>query len=46
MKSGFPRKAPVVTKPSKKKPMFMKESDSKLQRKSPMLPMKIKRLSQ
>lgn len=45
MKSGKPRKAPKVKAPSKKDPMYMKESDSKLRRKSPMLPMKSKRLS-
>lgn len=44
-KSGAPRKAPKVATPSKKNPNWMKESDSKLQRKSPMLPMKQKRLS-
>jgi len=45
MKSGKPRKAPKVTILSKKDPMYMKESDNKLLRKSPMLPMKQKRLS-
>jgi len=44
-KSGAPRKAPKVPIPSKKNPNWMKESDSKLQRKSPMQPMKQKRLS-
>lgn len=44
-KSGAPRMAPKVTIPSKKNPMWMKESDTKSQRKSPMLPMKQKRLS-
>ena len=40
-----PKKAPKVAPPSRKKPNFMKESDSKLNRTSPMLPMKQKRLS-
>jgi len=44
-KSGAPRKAPKVAIPSKKNPNLMKESDSKLQRKSPMQPRKQKRLS-
>ena len=44
-KSGTPKKAPKISTPSKKNPMWMKESDNKLQRKSPMLPMKQKRLS-
>lgn len=30
MKSGHPRKAPKVPPPSKKKPNFMRESDSKV----------------
>lgn len=45
MKSGKPRPAPKVAIPPKKNPMVMKEADSKLLRKSPMLPMKQKRLS-
>ena len=45
MKSGKPRKAPKVKAPSKKDPMYMKESDTPALRKSPMLPMKQKRLS-
>lgn len=44
-KSGAPKKAPKVAIPSKKNPNFMRESDTKSQRKSPMLPMKQKRLS-
>jgi hypothetical protein len=46
MKSGTPKKAPKVSIPPKKKPFaFEKQSDTKSQRKSPMLPMKSKRLS-
>ena len=45
MKSGKPRKAPKVSIPSKKRPMVMKESDTPALRRSPMLPMKQKRLS-
>jgi len=45
MKSGKPRKAPKVAIPSKKRPMVMKEYDTKEFRSSPMLPMKQKRLS-
>jgi hypothetical protein len=45
MKSGTPRKAPKVKAPSKKSPNFMREADTKLRLKSPMLPMKQKRLS-
>lgn len=44
-KSGTPRKAPKVAPPSKKAPNYMKEADSKMRLKSPMLPMKQKRLS-
>ena len=44
-KSGAPKKAPKVSIPSKKSPNFMRESDTKSQRKSPMRPMKQKRLS-
>lgn len=44
-KSGAPRKAPKVAIPNKKNPNYMTESDTKSQRKSPMLPMKQKRLS-
>ena len=44
-KSGAPRKAPKVKAPSRKSPNFMKEADTKLRLKSPMLPMKQKRLS-
>ena len=44
-KSGAPRKAPKVAPPSKKAPNYMKEADTKLRLKSPMLPMKQKRLS-
>ena len=45
MKDNTKKKAPKVAPPSRKKPNFMKESDSKLNRTSPMLPMKQKRLS-
>lgn len=45
MKSGKPRKAPKVAIPSKKNPMVMREYDTPAIRKSPMLPMKSKRLS-
>lgn len=45
MKSGKPKKAPKVAIPSKKKPNFMKESDTISRLKSPMAPMKSKRLS-
>jgi hypothetical protein len=44
-KYGAPRKAPKVAHPSKKAPNYMKEADTKLRLKSPMLPMKQKRLS-
>ena len=44
MKSGKPKKAPKVKNPAPNKP-FMKEADTKLRLKSPMLPMKQKRLS-
>ena len=44
-KSGAPRKAPKVAPPSKKAPNYMKEADTKTRLKSPMLPMKQKRLS-
>ena len=44
-KSEAPRKAPKIKILPKDKPMYMKESDSPAQRKSPMLPMKQKRLS-
>jgi len=44
-KSGAPRKAPKVPAPKPINGNYMKESDTKLQRKSPMLPMKQKRLS-
>jgi hypothetical protein len=43
--SGKPRKAPKVAAPKPINGNYMKESDTKLQRKSPMLPMKQKRLS-
>ncbi len=43
-KSGKPRKAPKVTNP-KPKGNFMRESDTPTRLKSPMLPMKQKRLS-
>jgi hypothetical protein len=44
-KSGKPRKAPKVKAPSTKNPNYMKEADTKLRLKSPMWPMKQKRLS-
>jgi len=44
-KSGAPKKAPKVAPPSKKAPNYMKEADTKMRLKSPMLPMKSKRLS-
>ena len=44
MKSGKPKKAPKVKNP-RPKDNFMKEADTKLRLKSPMLPMKQKRLS-
>lgn len=43
-KSGKPRKAPKVNN-SRPNANFMKEADTKLRLKSPMLPMKQKRLS-
>ena len=43
-KSGAPRKAPKVPNP-RPKDNYMKEADTKLRLKSPMLPMKQKRLS-
>lgn len=45
MKSGKPKKAPKVTIPSRKKPNVMKEADTPSRLKSPMAPMKSKRLS-
>lgn len=44
-KSGAPKKAPKVKAPSRKAPNYMKEADTKLRLKSPMWPMKQKRLS-
>lgn len=44
-KSGKPKKAPKVKAPSRKAPNYMKEADTKLRLKSPMWPMKQKRLS-
>lgn len=44
-KDNTKKKAPRPAIPSRKKPNFMKESDSKDNRTSPMLPMKQKRLS-
>jgi hypothetical protein len=44
-KSGAPRKAPKVKAPNPKKPNFMKEADTPSRLKSPMAPMKQKRLS-
>lgn len=43
-KSGAPRKAPKVPNP-RPKDNYMKEADTKTRLKSPMLPMKQKRLS-
>ena len=43
-KSGTPKKAPKV-KNSRPKDNYMKEADTKLRLKSPMWPMKQKRLS-
>ena len=43
-KSGKPRKAPKVNNPAPNKP-FMREADTPKRLKSPMLPMKQKRLS-
>lgn len=43
-KSGAPRKAPKVKNPAPNKP-FMREADTPRRLKSPMLPMKQKRLS-
>jgi len=43
-KSGAPRKAPKVNNP-RPKDNYMKEADTKLRLKSPMWPMKQKRLS-
>lgn len=43
-KSGKPRKAPKVNTPSPNKP-FMREADNMKRLKSPMAPMKQKRLS-
>lgn len=45
MKSGKPRKAPKVKALNPKKPNFMKEADTPSRLKSPMAPMKSKRLS-
>ena len=45
MKSGKPRPAPKVSIPTKDKPNYMKESDTKLNRKSPQAPMTKKKLS-
>lgn len=43
-KSGAPKKAPKVNNP-RPKDNYMKEADTKLRLKSPMWPMKQKRLS-
>ena len=45
MKPGKPKKAPIVKSPSKKNPNFMRENLHSDSRKSPMAPMKAKRLS-
>lgn len=44
-KSGAPRMAPKVKAPNPKKPNFMREADTPTRLKSPMAPMKQKRLS-
>lgn len=44
-KSGKPRKAPKVAPPKPINGNYMKEADTKLRLKSPMWPMKQKRLS-
>lgn len=44
-KSGAPRKAPKVKAPNPKKPNYMKEADVVRGNKSPMAPMRSKRLS-
>jgi hypothetical protein len=44
-KSGTPQKAPKVKPPSRKSPNYMKEADTKERLKSPMWPLKQKRLS-
>jgi hypothetical protein len=44
-KSGKPRKAPKVAPPNPINGNYMKEADTKLRLKSPMWPMKQKRLS-
>lgn len=44
-KSGKPRMAPKVKAPNPKKPNFMREADTPSRLKSPMAPMKQKRLS-
>ena len=45
MKSGKPKKAPKVSIPSKKNPMFMKEYDNKDKGKGPFAPLSRKKLS-
>jgi hypothetical protein len=45
MKSSKPKKAPKVPIPSRDKPNVMKEADNMKRLKSPMAPMKSKRLS-
>lgn len=44
-KSGASRNAPKVAPPSKKKPLFFRESDKPTKGKSPMTPMTGKKLS-
>ena len=44
-KSGKPRMAPKVKAPNPKKPNYMREADTPSRLKSPMAPMKQKRLS-
>lgn len=44
-KSGKPKKAPKVAPPKPINGNYMKEADTKLRLKSPMAPMKQKRLS-
>jgi len=45
MKSGKPKLAPKIAPPSRKKPNFMNENVHSDSRKSPMQPLKKKRLS-
>ena len=45
MKSGKPRNAPKIKAPSRRNPNFMRENIHADNRKSPMRPLKKKRLS-